>query len=328
MPLSPWSPISETNIQFPLRDYEKLLTELGWPYPSDWLNFWLEHCGTELASTFWPSNTKFDWIWGIGLPLLSDVKRFLTQDSSNIIGITGLPGCGKTSLGRWIEASALELNWPVSVISLDDFYLPASELQKAMLSNPWNVPRGIPGSHSLLLMEESIDRWINNGYLFSPKFDKSLRNGLGDRCGWKYSEPKVLVIEGWFLGCRPDKSDLDYTTLDRRLSPALTEDERNYRLLIQDRLHNYLPIWNRIDRIWHLKAIDSAATSSWKEQQENQMKVERGAALQGKALESFIRMIQVVMPQKIMNSIKADVVAKININREVIWVGSRENDQI
>ena len=91
--------------------------------------------------------------------------------------ICGLPGSGKSTLGFWIDSVARELSLDIKVISLDDFYLPGQEMDIAIKGNPWNVPRGFPGSHSLDLLHQSLDTFLNTGVLCSPTFDKSLRHG-------------------------------------------------------------------------------------------------------------------------------------------------------
>ena len=73
----------------------------------------------------------------------------------------------------------------------------------AIKNNPWNVSRGFPGSHSVKLMHEKLLNWKINGELNVPVFDKSLRNGLGDRSHWRLDNPDLLVLEGWFLGIEP-----------------------------------------------------------------------------------------------------------------------------
>jgi len=152
-PLSPWSNPIDPFIKFQRKDLEKLLFELGWIDPKAWLAHWLKRDGVNLASYAWHPNARSDWIWGLGLPLLSDIERYLTKEEVPVLfGISGLPGCGKTSFGKWLEAAAIELNWPLNVISMDDFYLPSNQLDKAMSGNPWKVPRALPGSHSIQLM--------------------------------------------------------------------------------------------------------------------------------------------------------------------------------
>ena len=143
--LSPWSDPVDPDVIFPIEEYEPLLFDLGWSSPSSWIYHWLKRDGMRLAFGCWPKNVRSDWIWGLGLPFLSDVERYLeTNNTPVLFGISGLPGCGKTSFGRWIEGAARELNWPITVVSMDDFYMPAGQLQRAMEGNPWNVSRGFP----------------------------------------------------------------------------------------------------------------------------------------------------------------------------------------
>ena len=70
---------------------------------------------------------------------------------------------------------------------------------------------------------------MQTGDLLSPQFDKALRNGLGDRSGWHQSEPKVLVIEGWFLGCTNAEKQCIDINIEGTLSEPLTNQEIEYR---------------------------------------------------------------------------------------------------
>ena len=179
------------DILFSIENFKALLSQLGWEY-SSWIDFWLERNGQNMASSFWANGTKLDWIWGLGLPFLSDIRRFtFLQNHRPIFGISALPGCGKTSFGNWLEASAQEIGISLKVISLDDFYLPGKEMDIAMYGNPWHVPRGYPGSHSIELMNNALDNFLNTGVLKVPTFDKSLRDGMGDRSEWCELKPKV-----------------------------------------------------------------------------------------------------------------------------------------
>lgn len=320
--LTPWSNPADPNIHFPLKLFEQLLVKLGWNKPNDWLNHWNEFGGISLATSAWPAKTKSDWVWGLGLPFLTDVEATLNSINNRVLfGISGLPGIGKSSFGKWIEAAAIELNWPLSVISLDDYYLPAEEMKKAIFGNPWNVARGFPGSHSVNLLEETVGNWMNNGHLISPKFDKALRNGMGDRCGWSNCYPKLLIIEGWFLGCPTLKNTTKKINPKNILDLKLTEQERDYQEYIQVALKDYERIWTRFSHIWHLKATNMQYSQNWKSEQEVKMLHERGAAMQGADLEAFNRMIRAAIPTESFESIKSDFVAEISKNRRITWVG-------
>ncbi len=321
--LTPWSRPQEAGIQFSIKSLEILLAELGWPLSEKWVDNWSKRGGVELARSKWPSGIKLDWIWGVGLPLMTDIERFLEDKNERyLFGISGLPGCGKTSLGKWIESAALELNFPISVISLDDFYFPYQKLKQVMDGNPWNVPRAIPGSHDIDLMQRTISTWKETGKLIAPQFDKALRSGRGDRSGWRESKPNVLVIEGWFLSCKPLTSLRVNSDDSNRLTPL----EISYRLKIQEELSKYKDVWEYFDRLWHLKALKFSSTDKWKKEQEANMQQERGSSLKGTELNSFLRMINTAIPQSCLEELKADVIAKINDERTVKWIGRREDE--
>ncbi len=310
---------TNTGIKFSIDSLENLVIYLGWKNIDYWLNYWEDIGGAKLAYGYWPKAIKVDWIWGLGLPLLSEIKRFIINGNQrNLIGISGLPGSGKTSLGRWIEAASAEMKWQVTVISLDDFYLPANELDKAMSGNPWKVPRALPGSHSIEVMENAIEKWLEEGELLVPQFDKSLRNGLGDRYGWRKTNPEILLIEGWFLGCYPEKQLLNEDKKQDPHSLALTEEEIDYRLKVQEVLGNYINVWNMFEKIWHIKPIDFSYTRKWKTEQEKNMQKEKGASLTGKKLDLFLRMIETSIPQDSLLKLNSDVIIELNARREII----------
>ena len=196
--------MNDLNIEFPLDDFEELISQIGWSSLDEWFMFWNLKKEMLSINNFWDDNVKDDWIWGLALPLLSQAYKLNKKSSKrNIIGISALPGTGKTTLGKWLESISLKLKFKLSVISIDDFYLPSEEMEFAIKNNPWNVSRGFPGSHSIDLMKEKLLKWKTDGQLNVPVFDKSLRKGLGDRAHWREESPDLLIIEGWFLGVKP-----------------------------------------------------------------------------------------------------------------------------
>ena len=68
-------------------------------------------------------------------------------------------------------------------------------MELAIKDNPWNVSRGFPGSHSVKLMYEKLLNWKINGELNVPVFDKSLRNGFGDRSHWRFDKILCAFID-------------------------------------------------------------------------------------------------------------------------------------
>ena len=308
-----------SNINFPLDKFEELIIKIGWNSLQDWISFWKNKNEHLSINEYWDNNVSEDWIWGLALPLLSQAYKFKNKFSDRkIIGISALPGTGKTTLGKWLEAISLKLKFKVAVISIDDFYLPYGEMKLAIKNNPWNVSRGFPGSHSVLLMRETLLNWKLDGQLKVPVFDKSLRNGLGDRSHWRTDHPDLLIIEGWFLGVKPLPNDFNDNTL---ITPSLTSHESSYRLNIQKNLKEYLDIWNLIDNIWQLKPIKFEYMNLWKSNQENEMFIKKGKALKDLQLSNFLRMLNVSIPNKSFDEINSDVLLLINQERKLIEVG-------
>jgi len=250
---------------------------------------------------------------------LSQAYKFHNSFSDRkLIGISALPGTGKTTLGKWLEAISLKLNFKIAVISIDDFYLPSEEMKLAIENNPWNVSRGFPGSHSVNLMYEKLLNWKKNGELNVPVFDKSLRNGLGDRSHWRSDKPDLLIIEGWFLGIEPLSSEINFQYLN---SSELSPHESSYRSNIQDNLIKYLDIWSLIDKIWHFKPLKFEYMNAWKTSQEEEMFLKKGNSLQEEKLSNFLRMLNVSIPQKSFDLINSYGLILIDQERNLIEAG-------
>ena len=307
------------NIDFPLDKFENLIIQIGWETIEEWVNFWETKKDILAIDKFWDDSVNEDWIWGLALPLLSQSYKFHKNFSERkIIGISALPGTGKTTLGKWLESVSAKLNFNICVISIDDFYLPSNEMEDAIRNNPWNVSRGFPGSHSISLMKEKLLKWKVDGQLSVPVFDKSLRDGLGDRSHWRQEEPDLLIIEGWFLGVKPLSINANSNEI---ISSELSSDECSYRNKIQINLKNYLETWELLDQIWHLKPLKFEYMNKWKSSQEKSMHFKRGSSLKDKKLTDFLRMLNVSIPHEGFDLISSDVLLLINQERKLISVG-------
>ena len=97
---------------------------------------------------------------------------------------------------------------------------------------------------------------------------------------------------------------------------------------MQKKLYEYTPIWNEITRLWHIKANAFHSTREWKIQQELTMLKERGSALSKRSFEGFINMINRSIPHTSLMSINADVVARINSDRLITWIGKGCDESI
>ena len=307
------------DINFPVEKFEKLIIDIGWDSLDNWFEFWNNKKDILTINQFWNYKVKDDWIWGLALPLLSQAYKFRNDFSDRkIIGISALPGTGKTTLGKWLEEISLRLNFKIAVISIDDFYLPSDEMKLAIKNNPWNVSRGFPGSHSVKIMHDKLLNWKKSGELNVPVFDKSLRNGLGDRSSWRLDNPDLLIIEGWFLGIEPIPIKINNKNLSFL---ELTPDETVYVSNIQKNLEEYLDVWKLIDNIWHLKPLKFEYMNMWKSNQEKEMFLQKGNALQDDKLSNFLRMLNVSIPHKSFDMINSYALLLIDQHRNLVEAG-------
>ncbi len=307
------------KIKFPINNYEKLINDISGLKLDEWINFWRkEREILSYVSEYYRENYRDDWLWGIILPILSDIYTLKKSKNKRIvIGLSALPGTGKTTLGLLIERLSLKMNIKTSVVSMDDFYLPFKEMNMAIKDNPWNVSRGFPGSHSISLIEERILEWKNTGRFNYPVFDKSLRNGLGDRSCWKIVFPEILILEGWFLGVNQISSQM---ISSEKVKPPLHTKEIEYRSKIQKNLNEYLKIWQLIEKIWQISPKNFSYMDQWKYNQENEMLRIKGNALVDNQLTNFLRMLNCSIPQKSFNEINSKYMILLNKNREVTSV--------
>ena len=307
------------KVKFPLDNYEILIEEISGLKLDEWISFWeKEREILSYVSEYYGYKCRDDWLWGVVLPLLYDVYNLKrSKKKRKVIGLSALPGTGKTTLGLLIEKLSLKMNIKVSVVSMDDFYLPFSEMNFAIKDNPWNVSRGFPGSHSTYLIEDRILEWKNTGIFNYPVFDKSLRNGLGDRSSWEIKSPDVLILEGWFLGV--NQISLEEISKEK-VKPCLYSHEVEYRLKIQKNLNEYFKVWQLIEKIWQIKPKEFSYMDDWKSDQENEMLKLKGNALVDENLKNFLRMLNCSIPQESFNEINSRYLIILNKNRELISV--------
>ena len=315
----------EASRDLPGRDQQQLLSFLGVDNITDWEQNWRATGLLEQTLDLWPAGASPDWLWSIGLPLLTEAGR--PSNSRRLIGLSALPGCGKTTLGHWLERAAACLDLPLQVVSIDDFYFEAQRLDQAMQGNPWQVPRALPGSHDIPLLQSTLTRWLSGAAVELPCFDKSLRQGRGDRSGWRPCSADVLVFEGWFVGCEPLPPGESLGIGSDHLLPPISPEELLARQQVQVALGPYQPIWTLLDSLWQIRAQNLSSSQRWKQQQEDQMLRDRGVALDAASLQGFVRMILSAIPAESFQRIKADVCFEVDPDRRLRRIRTREQRQ-
>lgn len=227
---------------------------------------------------------------GFAEPLLESLQARAAAGGRPVVGLNGPVGAGKTSLCRWLAATARARGLELAVASIDDFYLPWSERLQRLAGNPFGVSRVPPGSHDTALLLESLARWQGGGDLCLPRFDKSLRGGQGDRCGQERKQAQAMVLEGWLLGCLPLPAEI--ATSQAALAAAgvdLNPRERAWLPTWNRALQAYQPIWQLLDGLWLLRPLQAHLPRRWRFQAEARQRRRGQAWLDGKALDGLVR---------------------------------------
>ena len=100
------------KIKFPLNDYEKLINDISGLKLDEWINFWEKESKIfSYVFKYYGRNYKDDWLWGVILPILYDIYTLQKSTKKRIvIGLSALPGTGKTTLGLLIERLSLKMD--------------------------------------------------------------------------------------------------------------------------------------------------------------------------------------------------------------------------
>jgi D-glycerate 3-kinase len=78
----------------------------------------------------------------------------------------------------------------------------------------------------------------------------------------------IVLFEGWFVGVRP----IDPAVFDASLpEPIQTSADRAFARDMNDQLKDYLPLWERLDRLMLLYPVNYRLSQQWRCQAEQQM---------------------------------------------------------
>lgn len=232
--------------------------------------------------------------WYFWLPLALELAQKKQDNSSSlIIGILGGQGTGKTTLTKiltqiWqcLGLSSIAQRRFTLKLSLDDLYKTYEERQELLKQDSRLIWRGPPGTHDILLGLEIFDRIKKQNYpLEIPRFDKSLHNGMGDRVSFDtVTQADIILFEGWFMGMQP----VTETAFINPPYPIVTEEDKQFALDNNDRLKEYLPLWEKLDYLIILKAEDYRYSLPWRKEAEHKMIQQGKTGMSDSEIEKFV----------------------------------------
>ncbi|WP_424684009.1 kinase [Frateuria sp. YIM B11624] len=239
-----------------------------------------------------------------------------------ILGLSGLQGSGKSTLARVMKAEAEARGWPTDVLALDDFYYPRSE--REVLSrevHPLLRTRGVPGTHEielLLSVLAALPHASEKLPVTWPRFDKGRDTRIPPSRWPKVARPpKLVILEGWALGLRPQLQAALETPVN-----ALERDEDpdcRWRHWVNKQLRAYQPLWRKLDALIVLQAPNWDVVRRWRgEQEENLLARHAPLAMDAEAMVRFLAHFERLSRHALATlPVLADSVVEYDDNRHV-----------
>ncbi|CAG8552789.1 5754_t:CDS:2 [Funneliformis caledonium] len=251
----------------------------------------------------------------------------LRKESNNtndplVVGLSGAQGCGKTTIVKQIvQYLKSAKNLSVVNFSMDDFYLTYEDQCQLANQNPGNQLlefRGAPGTHDVLLgrqilqelrdvqqkyserlherLRERDNVKSNNVSILIPFYDKSLRNGRGDRAPieeWIRVSPPfdIILFDGWSLGFKHLPSSELQEAYDRASSSLKTLKSHSFShiKIINEHLKRYEENWYPfLDIFIHVEAENINYVYQWRLEQEHSMKQRGKSGMSDEQVKDFV----------------------------------------
>ena len=211
------------------------------------------------------------WYAGVTQSL---ARRAKTAETAPIVGFTGCQGSGKSTLVPLMANVMREFHGVSAVVlSLDDFYLTkAARAALAASIHPLFATRGVPGTHDLALLNETITALrLARAAVPVPTFDKA-RDNRTEMVHWRQvSAPtQLILLEGWCIGLSPQKeSELEapVNQVEVEQDPSLIWRREANRQLANE----YADLFGELEALLLLQAPSFDAVFEWRWQQEQRL---------------------------------------------------------
>ncbi|MEH2419597.1 MAG: glycerate kinase [Nostoc sp.] len=226
-------------------------------------------------------------LWDLWLPLGIKLALHRQQLGRPLIqGILGGQGTGKTTMCKILSLILQQLGHHTLSLSLDDLYKTYSDRLVLTQQDPRLIWRGPPGTHDIDLGLNVLDQICQlQSPVMVPRFDKSAYGGAGDRTTPEMvTGVDIVLFEGWFVSVRPIDPDIFNTAPP----PIITDEDRAFARDINHRLHDYLPLWKRLNSLILLYPTDYRYSLEWRKQAEQQMIATGKSGMSSADIEQFV----------------------------------------
>ena len=244
-------------------------------------------------------------------------SRYQKNQRPFVQGILGGQGTGKTTTCKVLNLILSQLKYRTLNLSIDDLYKTYQARLILQQQDPRLIRRGPPGTHDIDLGLNLLDNILQRKSKINvPRFDKSLHSGNGDRTLPETVENiDIVLFEGWFVGVRPINPEL----FDTPPEPIITEADKAFARDMNNKLHEYLPLWQYLDSLIVLYPQDYRLSLEWRRQAEHKMKAKDKTGMTDLEIEEFVNYFwKALHPElfikSLINSSSVDLVVEINSN--------------
>ena len=225
-----------------------------------------------------PFRDKINQLNNFYMPIAKMIhKSYLKNKRTNIIGLTGGQGSGKSTISKILKIILKEnYNLNTVIFSIDDFYKTLKERESMSKKvSPLFLTRGVPGTHDTQMLLKCLLKLKKKNFqkLEIPKFDKSIDDRVLKNKWQKVNKkPNIVIFEGWCVGTEPQKKmDLlvPINTLEKD-----NDKKKIWRNRVNQELRNkYKKIFRLIDKIIFLKVPSFKHVYKWRLLQEKKLKI-------------------------------------------------------
>lgn len=290
----------------------------------------------ELHEFSLKSTTFLENLWNFWLPLAMQISADKQSLKRPLIqGIVGGQGTGKTTLAKILTLILGKLGYATVSLSLDDLYKTYADRQQLQKADPRLIWRGPPGTHDLelgiavlerlrcsqnerlKLADNSESDFPETGKIKNieiPRFDKSAWGGAGDRAASEIiAGADIVLFEGWFVGVEPvAEAQLNQFFAGAPL-PIVTDDDRQFARDMNAKLHDYLPLWQRLDKLIVLYPQDYRISGVWRNQAEREMMAAGKSGMSELEINRFVEYFQKALHPELFMKATVDNCAIANI---------------
>ena len=256
-------------------------------------------------------------------PLIKEIISKHKKNKTTIVGFQSGPGLGKSTWVKHIKKKLRLKGYKVESFSIDDFYQTNKERLKFSSKYPNNefyqISRGMPGTHRLKFLKETLKK-IKQGKPFQiPYFDKSKYKGRGDVIK-KVTKVKgrqdFILFEGWCVDvplitnnqlkniCKKYKFNL------KQLDPTGKSSE-----ILLSYVKKYQVLWKYLNYMVMMKPESNNLILKWRNDQENELKAKKGSGMNFSEIKRFVN-VYLPLTYVCYDKIKADVILTSNKKHE------------